>query len=75
MVYVSVNKNAYLIPTSRSTKNKHNQLYIIPDAGPDYYNKSYCPRTIRDNNELTPDIVEAANLDTFKSRLATRAKD
>ena len=67
---VAVNKDAYMCPTIRPSKNNNNLAYMIPDTGPDYYNQSYFPRTIREWNSLPTDTVNAATLDSFRSRLS-----
>ncbi len=70
---VAVNKDAYMCPATRLSKSNNPLAYMIPDTGPDYYNQSYFPRTIREWNHLPTNIVKATTLDSFKSRLSALA--
>ena len=42
-----------LVPLTRRTRNHHSLAFQAPLAGPDIYNPSFFPQTVRDWNFLT----------------------
>ena len=49
----------------------YNFAFILPRTGPDYFNNSFFPRTIKDWNVLPNHIVKASTMDSFKTLLST----
>ncbi len=52
---------------SRMTRNQHSKSFIQMSAGPNYYNNSFFPRTVKDWNSLGENIVQAPSSDRFRT--------
>ena len=59
-------------PVRHSTRS-HDQAYIQLRASTDQYKNSFLPRTIRDWNALSQDLVQSKTADEFSSRLQRAA--
>ena len=69
---LEVEKDGYIKQSSNSRPSRYfnSQAYEIPGTGPQYYNFSFFPQTIRELNRLPKETVEANSLVAFKSALA-----
>ncbi len=68
---VAVEKQKQACPPLRFSRNMHSKSFQIPSSKSDYRKWSFFPRTIRDWNNLPPDIVLAGSLESFKTQVAT----
>lgn len=59
-----------LLPPVRRTRNMHPKSFQIPSCNTDYRKWSFFPRTIREWNNLPPDLVQAGSPDAFKAQVA-----
>ncbi|MCG7875845.1 MAG: reverse transcriptase family protein, partial [Candidatus Thiodiazotropha endolucinida] len=59
------------VTTSSNRTRTHDLAYIQLQTNYEQYKNSFLPRTIRDWNALPPDLVHAASVDEFTSRLQT----
>ena len=67
---IDFNTERYLIPHTESrTRGSHPLKYQIPKAKKYVFKYSYFPRTIKDWNNLSHDIVLANSLNEFKMKL------
>ena len=68
-----VNKDAYIRQSSNSRPSRYfnNKAYEIPGTGPEYYNNSFFPQTIREWNRLPQGTVELNSLIVFKNALGS----
>ncbi|KAK6191011.1 hypothetical protein SNE40_002761 [Patella caerulea] len=71
---VDINAENRLIPPRRLTRNMHQLSFQVPNTNSGYRKFSFFPRTIRDWNSLSPDIVSAITLTTFKAKVAAMAE-
>ena len=70
---IHVNKSKYLTPaTETQTHGSHDHAfkYFLEHASNDVFKYSYFPRTVREWNSLSSDIVSAKSWDIFKSMLS-----
>ena len=68
---VAINGALYLRPRLIQNRKCNEFAFILPSTGPDYFNYSFFPRTIKDWNFLPNQVVEAPTMDSFKTRLST----
>ena len=68
---VAINVTNYLKPCLRQNRNYNDFAFILPRTGPDYFNYSFFPRTIKDWNVLPNHVVKALTMDPFKTLLST----
>ena len=67
---IDFNAERYLIPHTESrTRGSYPLKYQIPKAKNDVFKYSYIPRTIKDWNNLSHDIVLTDSLNKFKVKL------
>ena len=68
---LEVNKDAYIRQSSNTRPSRHfnNKAYEIPGTGPEYYDNSFFPRTIREWSRLPQGTVESNSLIVFKNTL------
>jgi hypothetical protein len=72
---VAIHQHDYITPTSRPSRNMHPQGYIVPGRpGPQYYENSYFPRTVREWNALPSIVINAPTVDSFRVRLSCQGK-
>ena len=65
---IHVNKSKYFTPvTETRTRGSHGFKYFIEHTSDDVFKYSYFPRTMKEWNSLSSDIVSAKSLDIFKS--------
>ena len=69
---VSIDKDTYLIPSTSVTRKKHQQTFRQPHSSKDCHKYSFFPAGIRIWNDLTPELVESQDVDTFKTGLASQ---
>ena len=67
---VSIDNDKYLKPPNRFTRHMHCKTYQVPKFKTDYRKESFFPRTIKDWNNLSSDIVSADTLDIFRAKVA-----
>ena len=72
---LNLNPSDYLTPITRCTRSNPNYTYIRPRAPQDYYALSYFPRTIKDWNDLSGNIVNSPSIDSFTSNIQKLYKD
>ena len=60
----------YVKPSAGRTRT-HDLAFVQLRANYEQYKNSFLPRTIRERNFLPPDLVHAASVDEFSSRLQT----
>ena len=58
-----------LIEADTRTRSQHQYKYRHISTNVDSYKFSYFPRTIRDWNDLTPEVVHSRTVEAFKSSL------
>ena len=68
---VAINGTNYLKPCLGKNRKYNDFAFILPRTGPDYFNYSFFPRTIKDWNFLPNHIVKASTVDSFKTLLST----
>jgi len=66
---IAINLPEDLKQPKRSTRNHHSQSFIQLSTGPNYYNNSFFPRTVREWNSLNDQIVLAPSSNAFKCKL------
>lgn len=59
-----------MIPPRKLTRKMHPKSFQVPSCSSDYRKWSFFPRTIRDWNNLPPDIVQAGTLGAFKAQVS-----
>ena len=68
---VAINGTNYLKPCLRQNRKYIDYAFILPRTGPDYFNNSFFPCTIKDWNALPNHSVKASIMDSFKTLLST----
>ena len=68
---VAIDKHTKLAPPLRLSRNMHSKSFQVLSSCADYRKWSFFPRTIRDWNNLPPDIVHAGSLESFKTQVTT----
>ena len=66
---IAINLPEDLKQPIRSTRNHHSQSFIQLSTGPNYYNNSFFPRSVREWNSLNDQIVLAPSSNAFKCKL------
>ena len=66
---VAVDKDKYIKQSLRVSRQSHDQAYVIPRTGPDYYNYSFFPCTIDDWNRLPQSVINSKTIDSFKNAI------
>lgn len=59
--------------TSKRTRYRHDQAFLVPHCSQDYRKYSFVPRTISDWNRLPQETVSAETVDTFKAKVSCSA--
>ena len=59
----------YVIPTRRNTRQSHQRRFIRLGSTGDQYKHSFFSRTIKDWNDVPPDIISIDDYEAFKTRL------
>ena len=70
---VKIDNDKRLTKPTRYTRGASEQTYQIPRSNNDYRKESFFPRTIREWNQLPPDILSSGTLDRFKHHVSKRA--
>jgi len=62
--------NGRLVPPRRFTRHMHPNSFQVPISNSDFRKWSFFPNTIRDWNNLPPDLASVGSLESFKTQLA-----
>ena len=68
---VSITKENRLIPPCRRSRNTHNRAFQLQSCRIETRKMPFFPRTVRDWNLLSPDIVELDTPEAFKARIVS----
>ena len=66
----NIKEQLHLLPSRQ--RRGHNQQFVIPSCRTHYHLNSFLPRTIKQWNGLSLEVVEANSIDTFVSRASRR---
>ena len=67
---VNIDKTGKLKQPNRLSRNMHTLSYQIPSAQHDYRKFSFLPRTVKEWNNLPPDIVTVGTPDAFRAQVS-----
>jgi hypothetical protein len=70
MVYVAINSENHFTNPTRKSRHVQNRSYAIPSATKDFRKWSFFVNTVKDWNNLPPDIAAAKSLESFKAQVA-----
>jgi len=60
---------SYFTPMERSTRQYHPQRFILPNSFTYSHQQSFYPRSIKDWNDLPPNLIDSNNIDSFTAGL------
>ena len=69
---IAVSLPSYITKQTRTTRHTHPQRFLQVRASTQTYQNSFFPRTVRDWNDLPPDILEAPTAALFKTAVTSR---
>ena len=69
---IAVSLPSYITKQTRTTRHTHPQRFLQVRASTQTYQNSFFPRTVRDWNDLPPDILEAPTAALLKTAVTSR---
>jgi hypothetical protein len=67
---VAINSENHFTKPMRKSRHLQNHSYAVPSATKDFRKWSFFVNTVKDWNNLPPDIAAAKSLESFKAQVA-----